>query len=455
MVDFGQRLPPPPDQTQLSGYLSSLTPEQTDKLAELWLLVFRLYTAQLIDPEERPSSSSFFGFFAREEAPYRYVDDEGEPLFHDVSQMLHDVSPEELRASAWGAIMHDPPDSILLRFLRARKWDVRLALRMMCSTVLWRHRERILDLVERGDSGMEKLYEERGERGWRFQWTSGKSYFFGLDRWSRPICIINVRLHFKRDQDDEPMKKFTVLQIESARKMLTPPGETACVIFNMTGFTLANLDLAFVRYLIQCFEAYYPECLGACLIHNAPWIFEPCWRMIRPWLDPVVAAKIRFTYGVEGLADYVEPSQLQEEFGGTNPFKWEYIPPRGGENQLMQDTRAKKELLEKEERLRREFEQVTREWAEARLWKNVEKAEQLWQKRKEELNPKLRQIALDLDPYIRGRVVYHRYGFITPEQTVNFSANLSGDNGTAAPAIHASPGEAITPAASAAAVADA
>jgi hypothetical protein len=26
--------------------------------------------------------------------------------------------------------------------------------------------------------------------------------------------------------------------------------------------------------MIKCFEANYPECLGAVLVHKAPWIFQ-------------------------------------------------------------------------------------------------------------------------------------------------------------------------------------
>lgn len=46
------------------------------------------------------------------------------------------------------------------------------------------------------------------------------------------------------------------------------------IIFDMTNFTLANMDYAPVKFIIKCFEANYPESLGAVLIHNAPWIFS-------------------------------------------------------------------------------------------------------------------------------------------------------------------------------------
>ena len=42
----------------------------------------------------------------------------------------------------------------------------------------------------------------------------------------------------------------------------------------MTGFSLANMDYTPVKFMIKCFEANYPECLGAVLVHKAPWVFQ-------------------------------------------------------------------------------------------------------------------------------------------------------------------------------------
>lgn len=42
----------------------------------------------------------------------------------------------------------------------------------------------------------------------------------------------------------------------------------------MTGFSLANMDYQPIKFMIQCFEANYPESLGAVLVHNAPWMFQ-------------------------------------------------------------------------------------------------------------------------------------------------------------------------------------
>lgn len=39
-------------------------------------------------------------------------------------------------------------------------------------------------------------------------------------------------------------------------------------------FINAMQDYAPVKFIIKCFEANYPESLGAVLIHQAPWIFS-------------------------------------------------------------------------------------------------------------------------------------------------------------------------------------
>lgn len=42
--------------------------------------------------------------------------------------------------------------------------------------------------------------------------------------------------------------------------MLTPPlREKATIVFDMTGFGLANMDWKCILFIVKCLEAYYPE----------------------------------------------------------------------------------------------------------------------------------------------------------------------------------------------------
>jgi len=152
--------------------------------------------------------------------------------FHDA---LASLSPESLRATFWSMVKHDHPDALLLRFLRARKWDVEKALVMMVSTMRWRASDMHVDddIMKNGElASLEAANESdpaKKKSGHDFlaQMRLGKSYLHGLDRAGRPMCFVRVRLHKQGEQSEESLERYTVFIIESARMILAPPVDTA------------------------------------------------------------------------------------------------------------------------------------------------------------------------------------------------------------------------------------
>ncbi|RGB43364.1 CRAL-TRIO domain-containing protein [Rhizophagus diaphanus] len=325
-------------------------------------------------------------------------------------------SPEDLRKAFWILTGADDPDILLLRFLRARKWDVEKAIIMLISTLKWRLQFDVDKIIKGGELGMEKYFAEKGVKGLSIQFTSGKSFVRGTDKEGRPITYVNVKAHKKDEQNLEVLQMFTIYVMETVRLMIQPPIETGCLIFNMEGFSIANMDLQYVKFMIQCFEAYYPESLGILLIHKAPWVFPQVWKLITPLLDPVVASKIQFTKTDQDLKNFIPHEHIIEELGGGDKWKYEYIPPTEEDNYKMKDEIKKKELMEIRTKLEHDFENINKKWIEDPDDEHIINE-------RNQLKVRLRKAQLDLDPYIRPKTYYHRVGILDYERNVNWNYN--------------------------------
>lgn len=261
--------------------------------------------------------------------------------------------------------------------------------------------------AEGSDPAKKKLGEDFLE-----QMRLGKSFLHGLDNQGRPMCFVRVRLHRQGEQSEESLERYTVFVIESARMILSPPVDTACVVFDMTNFSMANMDYAPVKFMIKCFEANYPESLGVVLVHKAPWIFQGIWKIIKGWLDPVVASKVHFTNDHE-MEDFVPKSQIIKELNGAEDWEYEYIEPVPGENDKMKDLETRDKLLEERKGIVDEYEKATVEW--------IKGGDALALKTKRnELAIQLRDDYWRLDPYIRARSYYDRCGLINPGGKLQF-----------------------------------
>ena len=150
-------------------------------------------------------------------------------------QVLATQSPQDLRDAFWSMVKHDHPDGLLLRFLRARKWDVEKALVMMVSTMQWRSHEMHVDddIMYNGEAAAYKdAIESTGptkKEGEDFMkiMRLGKSFLHGCDKEGRPICVVRARLHRVGEQSEASLERVTVHIIETARLLLSPPVDSA------------------------------------------------------------------------------------------------------------------------------------------------------------------------------------------------------------------------------------
>jgi len=228
----------------------------------------------------------------------------------------------ELRAE--GALVdtrHD--DATLLRFLRARKFDVPKAKEMFLACEKWRKDFGVDELVRSFDftelHEVDKYYPQ---------------YYHNMDKSGRPIYIerignLNVKALYACTTQERLLQQL-VVEYESFLTSRLPacsaavghPVETSLTILDLGGVSLSNFIRVkdYVAAATHIGQNYYPECMGAFYIINAPWAFTAIWAAIKPWLDEVTVKKVHILGGPSAykpeLLSQIDKECLPKEFGG-------------------------------------------------------------------------------------------------------------------------------------------
>ncbi|CAH0017827.1 unnamed protein product [Clonostachys rhizophaga] len=389
---------------EIPGCLGHLTPSEKLKLQQAWAHLIRL------------GASSASKSLLEGNTP-------GTP--EDSKEFMRHLNPTTLGDFSkflWRCICIEHPDALVLRFLRARKWDVEKGVAMLVSAVIWRQEARIEeDIVQQGEAVGLKESPSAEEKGFIDQYRTGKSFVRGVDREGRPVFTVKVRLHDPHKQPSKSLEMYILHTFESMRMLVQPSSDKACIIYDMTGFGLRNVDLHVVKFLTTVFEARYPETLGVVLIHNAPFVFWGVWRAMKGWMDPVVASKIHFTRTKADLERFITAENLSSDLGGEDEWEYKYIDPIPGENDRIGQVEERVRIQGERDRLASDFERLTFEWITCDPLSDSAKEKEALRDR---VAGKLRENYWRLDPYLRARNYYHRVGVVDEDGRVDFQAAL-------------------------------
>ncbi|KAG0089932.1 hypothetical protein BGZ93_009588 [Podila epicladia] len=397
------------------GRLGHLTPEQTEKLQQFWVRLYDIFDGktqfdqtapssfkgQARDAEEAAPAEKKSGWFGRSKA--------AEPAVEKAAAPAPRFTGDQLQKVFWKLTMMDHPDLILLKFIRARKWNLDDAMKMFLNALKWRIVERLDELVELSDVELDAKYPS-----FIAQMKMGKGYLRGADPLDRPMSVINTRLHHKADQPPETIHRFTLYTMECGRMVLPEGAETVIVIFDLSSFGLDNMDWGFVRLFVQCFESYYPETLGVCVVHKAPFVFWGLWKLIQPLLDPVGASK--FTRNNAELHKVIPRERLPiTHYDGLDDWTYKYVPGTANENAPQKDLVKKEELLTERHGLENKFDAATRAWIKNIDGKNSSD--------RDDIAKELREQYTRLTPYVRAANLYQRWG-VAKDGKVNWTYNV-------------------------------
>ncbi|KAJ5941467.1 hypothetical protein N7516_001635 [Penicillium verrucosum] len=241
-------------------------------------------------------------------------------------------------------------DATLLRFLRARRFDVEGAWAQFKDTEDWRK-----------DNAIEKLYENisvdsyEAARRMYPQWTGRR------DRRGIPVYVFQIR-HLDNKAvaaynstmtsgTPETHKSSTVparllnlfalyenllrfvMPLASALPRPNPetPIVTSTNIVDVSGVGLKqfwNLK-SHMQDASVLATAHYPETLDRIFIIGAPAFFPTVWGWIKRWFDPGTTSKIFILSAAEvepTLTSFMEPSSIPKSYGGDLDWSWGEMP---------------------------------------------------------------------------------------------------------------------------------
>lgn len=413
---------PPPLTTQpTDGRFDTLTPVQMQRLKQLWAIVLKatLLTKTLIEvaPETvnvptsaarvRSSGSASISSASTRESDVSTASKKRKHAPDQLVQQLTErLAPEEIRQALWHFSRTMTPDNILCRFLRSRRWSVPRTVTLLEKAMYWRMKESGLDELQfRGEIGAFR----NNDIDYINQYRSKKSYIRGRDKAGRPVIQIYTRRHFKTDQSVKCIKDFTMAVFEASLLMLDDYNDNVTFLFDMTDFTLFNMDYPYMKHLLKMFQIFYPESLGLLLVHNAPWVYEGVYNIIKHWMEPCVTSKFKFTKNLKELSQYIDMDQIPEGMGGTDQWNYEYIEPRDHEADKLQDHFGREAALQERAMLTQKVEQNTIDWLKTPPGSELE-VEKLEERRGQ--IEELRMQYWTVDRYIRATTVSDRLGQI-------------------------------------------
>jgi phosphatidylinositol/phosphatidylcholine transfer protein len=207
----------------------------------------------------------------------------------------------------------------IMRFVVARKFDIPAAVDQYMGMLEWRAKNRVDNW--RTDSRVARSMHLR---------QVSPELFYGFDKNGHPSWISRAgqlqpeAIAHVSIQDIINLHVFgmeySLERCKQSYKKGSKYAEKFSNIVDLAGLNLGHRKVLDVfKHINAVDERNYPETLAHTFVVNAPGVFTMIWKIIKPWMDPVTAAKV-FVLGSdfkEELLKHYDADQLPVEYGGT------------------------------------------------------------------------------------------------------------------------------------------
>ena len=206
-------------------------------------------------------------------------------------------------AKELAALFPDTPMSDLVRFLVARKADVKAAAEMLTKAKDW-HKENFPLAGER-----RRLVEAAFSSNCFFVHKQAKD--------GTPVLYMRGALYDGSKAPPEAYVLAAAHAIQFALGMSTEPNVTVIVhAVNVPGAPNDNADLNFIKGFISVLSDNFPERLKRLAIYPFPWYGRAIWSILKVFVDKRTQGKVMIGPTPEEMIDIVDPECVPVVCGG-------------------------------------------------------------------------------------------------------------------------------------------
>lgn len=142
--------------------------------------------------------------------------------------------------------------------------------------------------------------------------SCGLVYVRGADREGRSVIVFNVNKHTTSSPwyDKKRMLCAVVFVIEQALYE-SRHNRQFVLLCNLRGFGMRNFDQYLIGRAFRIIFHNYPKTMHACLLANAPVVFNAAWAILRTWIPPALADAFHFVDD-SGVTQFVPQPPAEE-----------------------------------------------------------------------------------------------------------------------------------------------
>ncbi|NXF20003.1 S14L1 protein, partial [Rhodinocichla rosea] len=253
-----------------------------------------------------------------------------------IKRYLGDLTPMQesclIRLRQWLQETHKgkiPKDEHILRFLRARDFNIDKAREILCQSLTWRKQHQVDYILDTWNPP--QVLQDYYAGGWHHHDKDGRPLYVlrlgqmdtkGLVRALGEEALLRyVRSHFSVFSTYISKENFNIMEIFLFISLKF--SSWTCLV-DLEGLNMRHLWRPGVKALlriIEVVEANYPETLGRLLILRAPRVFPVLWTLVSPFIDDNTRKKFLIYAGNDyqgpgGLLDYIDKEIIPDFLGG-------------------------------------------------------------------------------------------------------------------------------------------